>query len=351
MYSPLHLLWAGGEAVSLFFVLSGFVLTLPVIRRGGFSWLAYYPSRTVRLYVPVIGSLVLAVVLSTLIPRTPAKAISGWEMIHTEPVVATTVAKDALLLGGASALNSPLWSLRWEVLFSLMLPLYVWLAVATRRFWWAVLLVALMSGLVAEASGFGALRYPPMFMVGCVMAVTTDQFGRVAAALHTRGPWAWRLLALAAAVGVTSWWVTRPANSYLLSLIAPVVVLCSVAVIVFLAAHWPAFGQVLGTPIFQKLGVLSFSLYLVHEPIVVSLGFLLPTELNFLTLVAGVPLSLGATWLFYRWVELPTHRLSQQIRRAIAQFQRKRVASSPSALCSTSATVTAPRVHSPTADR
>ncbi len=30
-YTPLHLVWAGPEAVLVFFVLSGFVLTLPVL--------------------------------------------------------------------------------------------------------------------------------------------------------------------------------------------------------------------------------------------------------------------------------------------------------------------------------
>lgn len=30
-YTPLHLIWAGTEAVCLFFILSGFVLTLPTL--------------------------------------------------------------------------------------------------------------------------------------------------------------------------------------------------------------------------------------------------------------------------------------------------------------------------------
>lgn len=38
-YTPLHVFWAGAEAVSLFFILSGIVLTLPVLRaRGRFTW-------------------------------------------------------------------------------------------------------------------------------------------------------------------------------------------------------------------------------------------------------------------------------------------------------------------------
>jgi peptidoglycan/LPS O-acetylase OafA/YrhL len=32
IYTPLHLIWAGTEAVYLFFVLSGVVLTFPILR-------------------------------------------------------------------------------------------------------------------------------------------------------------------------------------------------------------------------------------------------------------------------------------------------------------------------------
>src|SRR5205814_1190229 len=56
-YSPLHLFWAGSEAVIVFFVLSGFVLTLAVSGDRA-DWLRYYPRRMLRLYVPVVGSVV-----------------------------------------------------------------------------------------------------------------------------------------------------------------------------------------------------------------------------------------------------------------------------------------------------
>ena len=69
---PLHLaLSAGLEAVFVFFVLSGFVLTLPALRAGAFSWPQYYVRRVLRLGLPVLGSIALAVVLLLLVPRYP----------------------------------------------------------------------------------------------------------------------------------------------------------------------------------------------------------------------------------------------------------------------------------------
>jgi peptidoglycan/LPS O-acetylase OafA/YrhL len=52
-YTPLHLVWAGPEAVLVFFVLSGLVLSAATQGRSDFRWSAYYPSRLMRLYLPV----------------------------------------------------------------------------------------------------------------------------------------------------------------------------------------------------------------------------------------------------------------------------------------------------------
>ncbi|ALE82194.1 acyltransferase family protein [Pseudonocardia sp. HH130629-09] len=63
-YTPLHLVWAGTEAVLLFFVLSGFVLTGSATR-DGFGWGSYYAQRLPRLYraraLQIVGALLLVV--------------------------------------------------------------------------------------------------------------------------------------------------------------------------------------------------------------------------------------------------------------------------------------------------
>lgn len=69
-YTPLHLLRDGRMAVYIFFVLSGLVLALPVLARGrAYPWLAYYPQRLIRLYLPVWAAVALGVALIALVPR------------------------------------------------------------------------------------------------------------------------------------------------------------------------------------------------------------------------------------------------------------------------------------------
>src|SRR6476646_6648538 len=57
-YSPLHVVLDGTFAVYVFFVLSGYVLTLQSERLS--RWRGYYGARLARLYLPVWGSVAFA---------------------------------------------------------------------------------------------------------------------------------------------------------------------------------------------------------------------------------------------------------------------------------------------------
>jgi peptidoglycan/LPS O-acetylase OafA/YrhL len=124
VYSPLHLGWDGGLAVYIFFILSGFVLTVPATIRS-IRWRSYYPSRLIRLYVPTFGAVLFSALLAALVLRTVTPGSSWWVNSHADSVRFRSVMRDALLLGGTDSLNSALWTLRWEVFFSLLLPLYL----------------------------------------------------------------------------------------------------------------------------------------------------------------------------------------------------------------------------------
>ena len=125
-YSPLKLLTAGGESVIVFFVLSGLVVALPVLRRPMFDWLAYYPQRVLRLVLPIIGSVVLAAILIVLVPQTPFQEPGTWLYNYSTPHLNFfQVLAAANLFGDGTNfhINNPLWSLRWELYFSLALLL------------------------------------------------------------------------------------------------------------------------------------------------------------------------------------------------------------------------------------
>ena len=122
--TPLHIVWAGQEAVLVFFVLSGFALACATEGRA-ISWPAYYSGRLVRLYLPVWAALGVGALAFELVPRVSSPHASWWLNDHAKPLTRGLLLHDALVVRGTNWLVSPLWSLKWEVLFSLLLPLAV----------------------------------------------------------------------------------------------------------------------------------------------------------------------------------------------------------------------------------
>lgn len=133
--SPLHAFHAGGEAVFVFFILSGFVLVLPFLRTRPPAWPAYFPKRLVRLYLPIGGAVLLAALLVFLVPRVASPQQTWWVNSHEGGVTPFGLVREAFVLLGTGRYNSVLWSLNWEILFSLMLPIYVLAVRLFRRFW------------------------------------------------------------------------------------------------------------------------------------------------------------------------------------------------------------------------
>ena len=321
VHTPLHLLWAGTEAVYVFFVLSGLVLALPVLRSASFSWLEYFPRRAARLYLPVAGAVLWGLLMVLLVARDNTGARGLWMRARPNEATWSGVAQDLTLLRGASSFISPLWSLQWEVWFSLLLPLYVLAATLSRRLpLWVP--VAGLVGMVAAGSLFNdkALTHLPMFAIGVVVAARLPELMRRAASIRPRG---WALVTLGATVLITAhWWLLAvTTNSTILRLSVPLALLGASGYVLTVALS-PQARRWLETKPVQWLGLTSFSLYLVHEPIVIALGFLMGPGAGPLLVAVAVPTSLLAGWLFYRLVELPAHHASRRFGRWIAHTLR-----------------------------
>jgi peptidoglycan/LPS O-acetylase OafA/YrhL len=323
-YTPLHLVWAGGEAVLVFFVLSGLVLALPHLRppRPG-TWLPYYAKRAVRLYVPVAAAVVLTGIVVTLVPRVTGPGWSWWMADHAVPVQVSVLAHDAGLLGGTGWLNSALWSLKYEVFFSLFLPIFVVVARQLTAPLWASVPLALWGIGWAASMSHELLSYMFVFAVGVLLAQRLatlwawgERVSRAAAA-----PVMWTALGVAGVLLLLSeWWMKLFVSDWTLWLpIGRPAGVLGAAVLVFCFLHCRplrAFGD---SRALQWLGTVSFSLYLVHEPIVVSVATMTPQTLRGLavTLTVGIALSLGAAVLFHRLVEQPSQRLAGRLGRAV----------------------------------
>jgi peptidoglycan/LPS O-acetylase OafA/YrhL len=301
--TPLHLVWDGTGAVLVFFVLSGFVLTLAFIQPAPPRWANYYARRLPRLYLPVWAALALAVALAALAPRLVTNGQSWWINAHASPATVSMVAKDATLLTDPSLLDSALWSLRWEVMFSLLLPLYIWFAVKWRGLAWLKFAAALALIGLGSKTGHASLLYLPVFALGVLMASERERILAVTARFSA-GVWT-ALVTVAVLLLTFDWmfgpyaeWVIRPVRSAGAALI--VLGFLNAGAVVRFASKKPV----------QWLGRISFSLYLVHEPIVVTVDRLLPGDNALEVLVIALPIALAIAAIFYKLIEVPALKVS-----------------------------------------
>ncbi|HSO91154.1 MAG TPA: acyltransferase [Arthrobacter sp.] len=317
VFSPLHILWNGTPAVHVFFVLSGFVLVLPFTRPGAAGrWAQYYAKRFFRLYLPAWASLAVAVALIAIIPRSASPLQSTWaNMYVTDPSVGQ-VLKDGLLLLTTSTINTPLWSLKWEVAFSLLLPAYVFLALRGRRFWHVKIGLALLLALAGAVLDVEWLSYLPIFAIGAVLGAERE---RIRELTESWPRFVWFFVAAAGLFLANAEWIS-PAQP--IPGVEAVVTVGSTLIVLLFVSCSPA-KRLGDTAVAQWLGRVSFSLYLVHLPIILAGVALLRSVSLPLALAVSVAASFVIAELFYRYAEQPAQRLSTAVGRAVGRRSQR----------------------------
>ncbi|MCU1557509.1 MAG: acyltransferase [Microbacteriaceae bacterium] len=322
--TPLKLLTAGSEAVLVFFVLSGLVVALPALNRSSFSWAGFFAGRVVRLYLPVWVSLAIGTGLVWLLPRDGSMVTQGaW--IDTSNATSTTwqtLLSQATLARASYDINNVLWSLRWELAFSVLLPLLVALAILVRKYWAIAVGCAIAMTIGGALLDVDALRYLPVFFIGTLMAVRLESI--MSWARQRQGKHGARAADVAMVVGslllIVIGWLLRPLVPS--GTVGAIVLAQSPVVgatgLVLSAITVPTVRRALDMAAFQWLGRISFSLYLIHIPIIATLSFVLGDGNWAIVALLTIPLSLLSAWAFHWAVERPVHGLARKTSKAVA---------------------------------
>ncbi|WP_433292444.1 acyltransferase family protein [Actinoplanes sp. CA-030573] len=330
---PAWLSWLGfGRlAVVMFLILSGFSLAMTAAGNGWrLGSLGRYARRRAWRILPAYwAALAFSLVIAWTVVRQPHSA----EPTSGSVVVYTLLLQD---LFSAPTPNGAFWSISVEALLYGLLPLLVLLC---RRFGPAAMLAvvtapvvvvgfAVFDGSPPQADNWLAPHLVPVFAAGVVAA------GVVAAgrSFH-RVPWALLAVLAAAPVGYLvlhqgSRWMVH--HYYWVDLaVAPAMTMLLLAVV---SGRPAALIRLLDSRPLKRLGSFSYSLYLIHLPIVVviTLKLAIPrlgrgmTSFTVTTLLAG-GLSLAGAWLFAKLFEAPFQRYRSwaELRNAVTGTARR----------------------------
>lgn len=312
--TPLAAFMAGRAPVIVFFVLSGFVLMLPFRSRRRQGYGSYAVRRFARIYIPFFCSIMLAAALYALAGPRPVPSLTDWFNTASwdAPPQPLLILKHLAMTGRPEdmRLNSVMWSLVHEMRISLAFPLIAMLALRSRMLALAMAVLCYWGGLhgarmVAPdglaASLLDTLRFSAFFMIGAVLALHLDALRAWAAGLGRMG--------LAATMaGIVCLLSLKPSP-----LAEPLFASAATGAIALAIGARQAQAVLAAAPL-RWLGRVSFSLYLVHLPVMLAVYHGLDGVVGMAAATGvAVVLVLLASELFHRCFEEPSMAFGRRL--------------------------------------
>lgn len=296
-------LLAGHQAVMLFFVLSGYVLSMPYWKGTQLPYGRYLVRRIFRIYVPYVGALLFAWAFAThfVFFQTP---LSMWFYRTWQTPLTWKLFIGQMLMSQNPALNTAFWSLHFEMEMSIVFPfLCAALGRLPLRFATLLLLPLACIGIRVKL-----IEYMTFFLVGALLCrgarQITEWYGRTAK--PTR-------VALAIAACVT-YFVQLPARLPHAVEYSDMITACGAALVIVLSLHAEPFRRVLRHSVPEYFGRISYSLYLIHATVLYALMIALYGRIAtpWIGLLLGV-ISLVISHVFCVLVEEPAMRAGKRL--------------------------------------
>ena len=309
----------GYMAVDFFFVLSGFIMC--------YTYADAFLARRPRAYRDFLGRRVarviplhVCVILLILLAGALSQAIAGIDIFLPPALTPSDVAAHLTLLSGlglGAAINGPSWSISTELVAYLLFPVLM-LGVFHRRAPIAAVSAAAACGVVvalaAQLPRFGlAYDAPPGSVLRCVSEFT---LGMCAYRTYQHPP----LRAFLAGNLATTALALASVAALLLRIDLLAALLFPPLVVAF-AANTGTPARWMGSRVPYFLGVVSYSIYLIHNPlravVLLAAQTLLPSDAGpvvaLLVAAVGTVAVIPFAWVAYRWIEVPGRDLVRRV--------------------------------------
>lgn len=334
VYFPV--LWKGHSAVIIFFVLSGFVLSLPFYQNIKFNYLNYLIKRVCRIYIPYILIFFIAIGIKigiqSKIGTVPGLVEWGsWEI----EVSLDRIIEHILFLGefNSDAIIMIIWSLVHEMRISIVFPLIIFLLL--RADW----KVSIGMAIVLSSAGylliknipsefdmpvstnyFITLHYTSMFIIGALLAKNREYLIRRIGDSKAKF--------LFFPVGILFFYYPRIPFTLLSKLIGEIDYVLYLIIIDWYTSFGAALIilSALSSKVFSKLllmkpvrftGEISYSLYLVHPVVLITVVHILYGKMSVpLLLATSLIITIITSIVCHKLIETPSIKINRKLTKA-----------------------------------
>jgi peptidoglycan/LPS O-acetylase OafA/YrhL len=325
--SPMKVIVNGHASVIMFFVLSGFVLSLPFLKGSTTTYRSFVIKRVIRIYIPYLASIFLAVLMASLLS---GKHIQGMGTFFTETwqtgITFKLFIEHLFLVYNPDffAYNSVTWSLVHEMRISLFFPL---LALCIIRYNWKVNLficLLLSSPSVLKEllplsyryeSLVDTMHYTSFFILGALLAKNKGALTTIYLQWSKKRKWSILIFTFL----LYGYSTTFTSTILKLGLTYGIVVGDYVASIGASAFIIYAIGSIKLSSLLMKkqflfLGQISYSLYLIHCVALLSFIYLFYGSLpHWLFYIITICTSLLLATISWRYIEKPSIALGKRL--------------------------------------
>ncbi|NMN72645.1 acyltransferase family protein [Rhizobium sp. 57MFTsu3.2] len=316
----------GYVGVDIFFVISGYLITgilLNEIEQGSFSVVGFYDRRIRRIYPALFATIVVTAIAAAFVLYADDLKDFGQSVIATLTFMSNVLFWHETNYFAPNAEFKPLlhtWSLAVEEQFYVLFPLLLSvLAYRGRRSQFAV--IAILTLISFAAADVASLRSPASaffllpfraweLSVGALLALYENGRSRPAGRIASIAAIVGLLLIAYAIVGLDletpfpGRWALLP--------------VCGALLVLHFAQPSNLIGRILGSPVPVAIGLISYSLYLVHQPIFALYRYARIAEPSRFEMVALIALSFVLASISWKLVEQPFRRVRYRSRTVFA---------------------------------
>ena len=315
--SSFRILSDGAAAVDIFFVLSGFVLSLPYINKNkDIHYVSYCLKRLFRIYPAYWLCLSISVLLQAKFHPEAMYSLSEWsQSLWIHPVTSTDIIKHIPLImkTDQSLIDPVIWTLSLEIKMSLILPIFIfWLKKSSQPISQILLIITTFSLSFLSMKFY----YLPLFIMGLLLS---QHWNKLKAINQTTKISSIVLLVSILLIGnrftlnITN---NAQVESFITGLGTMLFIPCAIT--------FNPLSLFLKSPLVSFMGKISYSFYLYHLPfLLISTSVLYPIFHDFLIpMIISLIISMFISYISYLIIEKKSMAIFKKIEHKFQPYMK-----------------------------